>query len=195
MHGILQNSFRVVYFCREAFIFSRCCSAEEDGCVMIRSSIAAAQFVVAACENRPFLRTARWARYNRARALAGRASWQGDRFAPRCIPPTRSVAPWTSPDALRLLDFRPERFHQPLDPRPLEDFALPPDPHRPGVCRRGSAQGVCRLDLHEGPCPCDPRKERPALASLANRQPAGCALNSPVRWHSACHDSGGRPER
>jgi hypothetical protein len=75
---------------------------------------------------------------------AGRSSWQGGSFAPRCIPRTRSVAPWTSPDALRLLDFRPGRFHQPLDPRPWGDFALPPDPHRPGVCRHGPAAGLSR---------------------------------------------------
>ena len=87
---------------------------------------------------------ARCARVPRATAPCGRSSWQGGSFAPRCIPRSRSFAPCTSPDVLRLLDFRPGRFHQPLDPRPLGDFALPPDPHRPGVCRHGPAAGLSR---------------------------------------------------
>lgn len=86
---------------------------------------------------------ARCARVPRATAPCGRSSCKGGSFAPRLIPRSRSVAPSTSPDALRLLDFRPGRFHQPLDPRPCGDFALPPDPHRPGVCRHGPARGLC----------------------------------------------------
>lgn len=98
-------------------------------------------------------RGARCARRTRATVrLTALSSWQGGSVAPRCIPRTRSVAPWTSPDALRLLDFRPGRFHQPLDPRPLGDFALPPDPHRPGVCRPGPAAGLSR--------PCTTSRER-----------------------------------
>ena len=92
----------------------------------------------------------------------GRSSWQGGSFAPRCIPRTRSVAPWTSPDALRLLDFRPggvspsghltavstaastrSAFVPSMDLQTGEDFALPLDPHRPGVCRPGPARGLC----------------------------------------------------
>jgi hypothetical protein len=74
---------------------------------------------------------------------------------PRCIPQTRSVAPWTSPDALCLLDFRPGRFHQPLDPRPFGRLRSPPDPHRPGVCRHGPARGLCTLDRTRAFAPMD----------------------------------------
>jgi len=41
------------------------------------------------------LRLARCARLYRATGFA--SSWQGGSFAPRCIPRTRSVAPWTTP--------------------------------------------------------------------------------------------------
>ncbi len=43
--------------------------------------------------------------------------------------PGQGVAPWTSPDALRLLDFRPGRFHQPrtLDHGGLRARPGPPD--------------------------------------------------------------------
>jgi hypothetical protein len=90
------------------------------------------------------------------------SSCQGGRFAPRCIPQTRSFAPWTSPDALRLLDCRPggvspsghltavstaastrRAFVPSMDLQTVGDFALPPDPHRPGVCRLGPARGFC----------------------------------------------------
>jgi hypothetical protein len=73
------------------------------------------------------------------------SSWQGGfTHPPLASPRSRSVAPWTSPDALRLLDFRPGRFHQPPDPRPWvpscppwtprprEPSALPLDTHRAG---------------------------------------------------------------
>jgi hypothetical protein len=121
---------------------------------------------------RSFTSFARCARYDRAVApLKCRSSWQGGSFAPRCIPRTRAFRPWTRPDALRLLDFRPGRFHQPLDPRPggrsapgpltavstaastrraflpsmdLQtggDFTLPQAPHRPAVRRLDTRQG------------------------------------------------------
>ena len=106
---------------------------------------------------------ARCARVPRATVrLKALSSCQGGRFAPRCIPQTRSVAPWTSPDALRLLDFRPggvspsghltavstaaptrRAFVPSMDLQTGEDFALPLDPHRPGVCRHGPARGLC----------------------------------------------------
>lgn len=95
-------------------------------------------------------------------AIGFASSWQGGSFAPRCIPRTRSVAPWTSPDALRLLDFRPggvspsghltavstaastrRAFVPSMDLQTWEDFALPLAPHRPGVCRHGPARGLC----------------------------------------------------
>ena len=95
-------------------------------------------------------------------AIGFASSWQGGSFAPRCIPRTRSVAPWTSPDALRLLDFRPggvspsghltavstaastrRAFVPSMDHQTGEDFVLPLDPHRPGVCRHGPARGLC----------------------------------------------------
>jgi hypothetical protein len=110
---------------------------------------------------------ARCARVPRATAPFGRSSWEGGSFAPRCIPRTRSVARWTTPDALRLLDFRPGRFHQPLDPRPWGDFALPPAPLRPGVCRHGPAAGLSR--------PCTTNRRRSAPVPLTNPRRIGCA--------------------
>ena len=111
---------------------------------------------------------ARCARVPRATVrLKALSSCQGGHFVPRLIPQTRSVAPWTTPDALRLLDFRPGRFHQPLDPRPVGDFALPPDPHRPGVCRPGPAAGLSR--------PCTTSRRRSAPAPLTNPRRFGCA--------------------
>jgi hypothetical protein len=91
-----------------------------------------------------------------------RSTWQGGSFAPRCIPRTRAFRPWTRPKALRPLDFRPGALHRPgplpavspaastrrafvpsMDLQTVGDFALPPDPHRPGVCRLGPARGFC----------------------------------------------------
>ena len=116
---------------------------------------------------------ARCARVPRATAPCGRSSWQGGSFAPRCIPRSRSFAPCTSPDVLRLLDFRPGRFHQPLDPRPLGDFALPPDPHRPGVCRHGPARGLC---AHR------PQRGFRAPAPRPTVRPVGCASPHATAW-------------
>ena len=105
---------------------------------------------------------ARCARVPRATASFGRSSCKGGHVVPRLIPRTRSVAPWTSPDALRLLDFRPggvspsghltavstaastrRAFVPSMDLQTGEDFALPLAPHRPGVRRHGPARGVC----------------------------------------------------
>ena len=135
----------------------------------------------------PFLRIARWARFHRARVPAGHSSWQGGSFAPRCIPATRSVAPWTSPDALRLLDFRPGRFHQPLDPRPLGDFALPPDPHRPGVCRPGPARGLCTLRPHRGLRAPGPWPGRSAPEPLTDRAPQAAMAQRGVAHGCLCN--------
>lgn len=118
-------------------------------------------------------------------AIGFASSWQGGSFAPRCIPRTRSVAPWTSPDALRLLDFRPggvspsghltavstaastrRAFVPSMDLQTGEDFALPLAPHRPGVCRHGPARGLCARRPQRGfraPAP------RPTV------RPVGCA--------------------
>ena len=122
---------------------------------------------------------ARCARVPRATVrLTALSSWQGGSFAPRCIPRTRSVAPWTSPDALRLLDFRPGgvspsghltrgAFLPRLDPQTEGDFALPPDPHRPGVCRHEPAAGLSR--------PCTTNRRRSAPVPLTNPRRIGCA--------------------
>jgi hypothetical protein len=134
---------------------------------------------------------ARCARLYRATAPFGRSSWQGGSFAPRCIPRTRSVAPWTSPDALRLLDFRPggvspsghltavssaaptrRAFVPSMDLQTGEDFALPLDPHRPGVRRHGPARGLCAHRPHRGFRPPAPR---PTV------RPVGCAHGGRAR--------------
>jgi hypothetical protein len=114
-------------------------------------------------------------------AIGFASSWQGGRFAPHCIPRTRSVAPWTSPKALRPLDARPggvspsghltavstrRAFVPSMDLQTGGDFALPPDPHRPGVCRHGPARGLCARRPQRGfraPAP------RPTV------RPVGCA--------------------
>jgi len=102
-----------------------------------------------------------------------RASWQGGSFAPRCIPRTRSVAPWTSPDALRLLDFRPggvspsghltavstaastrRAFVPSMDLQTEGDFALPLDTHRPAVRRLDQRQGFRARGPRRGGVPC-----------------------------------------
>ena len=110
---------------------------------------------------------ARCARVPRATAPVGRSSCKGGHFVPRLIPRTRAFRRWTRPDALRLLDFRPGRFHQPLDPRPWGDFALPPAPLRPGACRHGLAAGLSR--------PCTTNRRRSAPVPLTNPRRVGCA--------------------
>jgi hypothetical protein len=113
------------------------------------------------------------------------SSWQGASFAPRCIPQTRAFSRWTRPDALRLLDFRPggvspsghltavstaastrRAFVPSMDLQTGEDFALPPDPHRPGVCRHGPARGLC---AHR------PQRGFRAPAPRPTVRPIGCA--------------------
>src|SRR5437016_8786575 len=133
------------------------------------------------------MRLARCARVPRATVrLAALSSWQGGSFAPRCIPRTRSVAPWTSPDALRLLDFRPggvspsghptavstaaptrRAFVPSMDLQTGVDFALPPDPHRPAVRR---------LDPRQGFRAHGPRRGVPGPRPPANPGRIGCAL-------------------
>ena len=92
-------------------------------------------------------------------------------FRHRLRPGEPSCPPWTS---------RPGRFHQPLDPRPWGEFALPPDPHRPGVRRHGPAAGLsrpCTTNRGVPPrCPClpaeAPAKAGPTLPGLG-AHPAG----------------------
>ena len=105
---------------------------------------------------------ARCARVPRATAPFGRSSCKRGHFVPRLIPRTRAFRRWTRPDALRLLDFRPggvspsghltavstaastrRAFVPSMDLQTGGDFALPLDPHRPGVCRHGPARGLC----------------------------------------------------
>ncbi len=121
------------------------------------------------------------------------SSWQGGSFAPRCIPRTRAFSRWTRPDALRLLDFRPGRVAPPgplpavsaaastrrafvpsMDLQTVGDFALPPDPHRPGVCRHGPARGLC---AHR------PQRGFRAPAPRLTVRPVGCA----PRRAAPCH--------
>ena len=129
---------------------------------------------------------ARCARVPRATArLTAPSSWQGGSFAPRCIPRTRTFGPWTRPEALRLLDFRPggvspsghptavsaaastrRAFVPSMDLQTGEDFALPLDPHRPGVCRHGPARGLC---AHR------PQRGFRAPAPRPTVRPVGCA--------------------
>ena len=113
------------------------------------------------------------------------SSWQGGSFAPRCIPQTRAFGRWTRPDALRLLDFRPggvspsghltavstaastrRAFVPSMDLQTGEDFVLPPDPHRPGVCRHGPPRGLC---AHR------PQRGFRAPAPRPTFRPVGCA--------------------
>lgn len=138
---------------------------------------------------------ARCARVPRATVrLTALSSWQGGSFAPRCIPQSRTFGPCTRPDALRLLDFRPggvspsghptavsaaastrRAFVPSMDLQTGEDFALPLDPHRPGVCRHGPARGLCAHRPQRGfraPAPrtggVPPRRPCPIV-------PTGCA--------------------
>ena len=137
---------------------------------------------------------ARCARVPRATAPFGRSSCKGGHFVPRLIPRTRAFRRWTRPDALRLLDFRPggvspsghptavspaastrRAFVPSMDLQTRGDFALPPDPHRPGVCRHGPARGLCAHRPQRGfraPAPrtggVPPRRPCPIV-------PTGCA--------------------
>jgi hypothetical protein len=113
------------------------------------------------------------------------SSWQGGSFAPHCIPRTRAFSPWTRPKALRPLDFRPGgvspsghltavsaaastriAFVPSMDLQTGGDFALHPDPYRPGVCRHGPARGLC---AHR------PQRGFRAPAPRPTVRPAGCA--------------------
>jgi hypothetical protein len=113
-------------------------------------------------------------------------------FAPRCIPRTRAFSRWTRPKALRLLDFRPggvspsghltavstaastrRAFVPSMDLQTGEDFALPPDPHRPGVCRHGPARGLC---AHR------PQRGFRAPAPRPTVRPVGCAPPHATAW-------------
>lgn len=76
-------------------------------------------------------RTARCARCDRAFGCA--SSWQGS-LRPPLHPLARAFSPWTRQGPLRALDPGQGRFHQPLDPRPRGDFALPWTPS-PGAFR------------------------------------------------------------
>ena len=129
------------------------CGKHSGNSVIFRSDNLTRRRLPQATATSPLLRLARCARVipRAPLDLRPRSSWQGC-FPPPLHPPARSVAPWTSPDALRLLDFRPGRFHQPLDPRPWGpscppwtprpegDFALPLDAHRPGFRSHGPRQ-------------------------------------------------------
>ena len=128
---------------------------------------------------------ARCARVPRATAPFGRSSCKGGHFVPRLIPRTRAFGRWTRPEALRLLDFRPggvspsghltavstaastrRAFVPSMDLQTGEDFALPRDPHRPGVCRHGPARGLC---AHR------PQRGFRAPAPRPTVRPIGCA--------------------
>jgi len=64
-----------------------------------------------------------------------------------------------------------------MDLQTGEDFALPPDPHRPGVCRHGPARGLC---AHR------PQRGFRAPAPRPTVMPAGCALPTRLRRVTAC---------
>jgi hypothetical protein len=110
---------------------------------------------------------ARCARVPRATGFA--SSWQGGSFAPRCIPETRSFAPWTTPR-------RSASGHLTGG-----DFALPTAP---------IDQAYAAMDLHEGYAPID---RSGAFAPLPHEPdgvpprcpcptvPIGCALPEPDR--------------
>lgn len=140
---------------------------------------------------------ARCARVPRATVrLSALSSWQGGSFAPRCIPRTMAFRRWTRPDALRLLDFRPggvspsghptavspaastrRAFVPSMDLQTVGDFALPPDPHRPGVCRHGPARGLCAHRPKRGSRAPAPRTGRVPPRCPCPTVPIGCA-----RW-------------
>ena len=135
---------------------------------------------------------ARCARVPRATAPVGRSSCKGGHFVPRLIPQSRTFGPCTRPDALRLLDFRPggvspsghltavstaastrRAFVPSMDLRTGEDFALPLDPLRPGVCRHGPARG---LGAHRPQRGCRAPAPRPTV------RPVGCAPHHATAW-------------
>jgi hypothetical protein len=169
------------------------------------------------------LALARCARYSRAIVrLAALSSWQGGSFAPRCIPQTRSVAPWTSPEALRLLDFRPggvspsghptavspaastrRAFVPSMDLQTVGDFALPQDPHRPAVRRLDPRHGFrapgSRLRGRSAPRPLTSRGWQDAMAKRGARH--GDVAHTPVCMASTAapvrkaHTGAGRQQR
>ena len=127
------------------------------------------------------------------------SSCQGGSFAPRCIPQTRAFCRWTRPDALRLLDFRPggvspsghltavstaastrRAFVPSMDLQTGEDFALPLDPHRPGVCRHGPARGLCAHRPQRGFRAPAPRTSGVPPRCPCPTVPIGCARASPL---------------
>lgn len=137
---------------------------------------------------------ARCARVPRATVrLSALSSCKGGHFVPRLIPQTRAFSRWTRPDALRLLDFRPggvspsghltavstaasprRTFVPSMDLQTGEDFALPLDPHRPGVCRPGPARGLCAHRPQRGF-----RAPAPRTGCVPPRSPCPSA---PTRW-------------
>ena len=140
---------------------------------------------------------ARCARVPRATAPFGRSSCKGGHFVPRLIPRTRAFRRWTRPDALRLLDFRPggvspsghltavsiaastrRAFVPSMDLQTGEDFALPLDPHRPGVCRHGPARGLCAHRPQRGFRAPAPRTDGVPPRCPCPTVPIGCARRS-----------------
>jgi hypothetical protein len=135
---------------------------------------------------------ARCARVPRATVrLPALSSWQGGSFAPRCIPRTRSVAPWTSPKALRPLDFRPGgvspsghltmgAFLPRLDPQTKGDFALPLDTHRPAVRRLDLRQGFRAPGPRRGGGPCPRPPANPGRIGCAHKGRYGATLRGEI---------------
>ena len=131
---------------------------------------------------------ARCARVPRASVrLPALSSWQGGSFAPRCIPRTRSVAPWTSPKALRPLDFRPGgvspsghltmgAFLPRMDPQTEGDFTFPLDTRRPAVRRLDLRQGFRAPGPRRGGGPCPRPPANPGRIGCAHGRRARAAM-------------------
>jgi hypothetical protein len=130
-------------------------------------------------------------------ARVPRASLARGSFAPRCIPQTRAFRRWIRPDVLRLLHFRPggvspsghptansaaastrRAFVPSMDLQTGEDFALPPDLHRPAVRRLDPRQGFRAHGPRTG--------RRAAPMPLPNPGRIGCALPTRSRGVTPC---------
>ncbi len=148
-------------FLNDFFTNGRVFSGKHSGnSVIFRSDNLTRRRLPQATATSPLLRLARCARVipRAPLDLRPRSSWQGC-FPPPLHPPARSVAPWTSPDALRLLDFRPGRFHQPLDPRPWGPSCPPwtPRPRETSLSLWTPIdQAFAAMDRAKGSCPLAP---------------------------------------
>ena len=101
---------------------------------------------------------------------------KGGYLVPRLIPQTRAFRRWIRPDALRLLDFRPGRFHQSCWTLDHGETSLsPPAPFDQTFCRHGPRQ----RGFHRAPCTTNRRRSAPV--PLTNPRRIGCVPRSRPR--------------